>query len=207
MFLLVAPVHAEDDIEALETNAYQTYRGGKKEFNAEKMGKRVQKALNTQVKFAANHLKRRGIQYGVVALKEWESKYAKTFQTREIGALDLGDHEAIEWLLNFYTQLEGFLGTPYLQRTHLDDIRVLAYAIPVVFEPARTDVDKPEYKKHFVPFSKAVGYWLVLGGCSIYNWVGSPAVTLVCAPIGEAGRLAFGLIGEPLSDAIYDGTH
>ena len=171
------------------------------------MGQRVQKALNTQIKFASTHLKRRGIQYGVTALKQWEAKYSKRFLVMEIGMLDLGDHEAIEWLLDFYTQLEGFLGPSYLAQLHLDDIRTLAYAIPVVFAPARSDIDKPEYKLHFVPFSKAIGYWTVLGGCSIYNWIGVPVVTLVCSPIGEAGRLAFGLIGDPLSDAIWEGAH
>lgn len=192
--------------ETMEANAFQAYQE-KSKFNREKMGKRLQRTLNTQIKFASHHLKRRGIQYGVTALKEWETKYKTVFLTTEIGALDLGDHEAISWLLDFYTKLEGFLGESTLKALHLDDIKTLAYAIPVVFEPARSDIDKPEYKLHFVPFGKAVGYWGVYAGCSIYNWVGMPAVNLVCTPISEAGRIVFGIIADPLSDAIWESSN
>jgi len=208
LFLLVSPsLKAEDTQETLEANAYQTYRSGKKEFNAEKVGRKLQKALNAQVKFGSHHLMRKGLKIGKIKLKEWETNYSKVFLNVEIGQMDLGDHEAIAWLLDFYNILETNLGLVTLQRLHLDDMRTFAYAIPVVFSPARSDIDKPEYKLHFVPFSKGTGYWLVLGGCSIYNWIGTPVTTLICDPIAEAGRLAFGLIGDPLSDAIWEGAH
>jgi hypothetical protein len=196
-----------DQQEQMEVAAYSSYRGGKKDFNAEKMGARVQRTLNVLVKFGSHHLMRKGKMEGKVMLAEWEKKYSSVFIAQEIGSLDIGDHEAVAFLLKFYLALESVFGQDRLEKMHLRDIWTLAYAIPVVFEPKRVDISQPEYKLHFVPFSKAVGYWTVMGGCTAYNYLGTPVTTLICDPIAEAGRFVFGAIGDGLSDAIWRGAN
>ena len=201
------PVFSSDEQDQMEIAAYSTYRSGKDKLDQKKMGERLQKTLNTLVKFTSHHLMRRGHIEGKTMLAKWEKNYSKVFLYAEIGVDDIGDHEAIQFILDLYSLAEKYLGRSFCEASHIRDLWVVAYAVPVVFHPARVDIDGPEYKLHFVPFSKALGYWIVMGGCTIYNWIGTPITTLICSPIGEAGRFAFGLLADPLSDAIWKGFH
>lgn len=208
VFLLLAPmnIHAEDEVtqEKMEIEAFKEYQG-KKSFNKEKMGKRIQKAYNNLVKFGVFRLNKRG--YDARPLqKQWDAQFSKVFLNLEIGVNDIPDHEpAIKWLNDFYLLLVATLGQSTVMSMHLDDIDTLNRGVPVMFHPKGTD--KVDYNLCFVKSSAAIGYWTVMGGCSLYNWLGTNPTIVICSPLAEGGRLAFKIIADPLSDAIWEGAN
>lgn len=202
----MAPVHASDEItqEKMEAEAFTAYKS-KSKFNEKRMGERVQKTYNVLVKFGVFRLNRRG--YDARPLqKEWNAKYAKTFLAAEIGITDIPDHEpALAWLNDFYLLLVATLGQDAVNSLRLDDIDTLNRGIPVMFHPKSTD--KIDYNLCFTKSSKAIGYWGAMGACSIFNSIGTNPAILVCTPLSEGARLAFGIIANPLSDAIWEGSN
>lgn len=119
---------------------------------------------------------------------------------------ELGDFEPMfVWLDNVYTQLENLLGEGVMSSTKLSDLDDLNHALRVVLYPRDARWDRAEYKLHFVPFGKIVGYWTVMGGCFAFNRF-VLTEKIICAPIAMGSRAFFGLIADPLSDVIYSGV-
>lgn len=103
-----------------------------------------------------------------------------------LGSRDLGDHEPLlKWLAELYHKLEERFGEGWLRASHLDDIKIFNFGIPVVFTPASWDLK--EYKAHFVPLAGANGFWVSQAAC-----LASPAaaVSKLCPILGEGARYA-----------------
>lgn len=208
VFLLLSPVnaHSSDDIsqDKMETEAFTAYKS-KSKFNEKRMGERVQRTYNVLVKFGVFRLKKRGYDASNLQ-KEWNAQYSKVFLAAEIGINDIPDHEpALKWLNDFYLLLVATLGQASVNSLRLDDIDTLNRGIPVMFHPKSTD--KIDYNLCFIKSSKAIGYWGTMGACSIFNSIGTNPAIVVCSPLSEGARLAFGLVADPLSDAIWEGSN
>jgi hypothetical protein len=146
---------------------------------------------------------------------------------------DTGDHQPFsQWVAQWYAVLEAALGEPLMEATHLRDIWVLNFSIPVVFnreavngwcvdDLALHPSDKciAEYRRHFVgtkyagndPFATAilhhgfagvVTYWLIWAGCEGATWGGGWFV--ICTPLGDVGEYVMEKFFAPkISDRLY----
>lgn len=118
---------------------------------------------------------------------------------------DLGDHEPMsQWLAGVYDKLENALGPMVMKWFHLDDLKTINYALPVVFMPCRPEWDRREYQKHFAPLAGVLSYWTAWGLCT-----GATAGLglLFCDPVGLGSEwLMLNHIAPSLSDTIYRST-
>lgn len=172
------------------------------------LAEEAHKTVNTIVLFSIITLKAHGFHDEAREIRdEWDANEAYFFS--ELMAKDLGDHRPLsEWLASVYMRLELLLGKPLMAWTHLDDIKVLNFAIPVVFDARMesgywdSDDPKPEYKLHFVPFSGVVTYWSAYLACTIATeGIGS----VWCSPIASVGENAMvHFIAPRISDRVYD---
>lgn len=120
---------------------------------------------------------------------------------------DLGDHSPFNaYLAQLYTQLESILGEEVLRRTRLTDIKVINYAVPVVFDPRMENgtwshvTPKLEYTLHFVPFAGTLTFWVAQGGCRAAS-----VSSFICGTIASfAENLMKTQFGATLSDFVYD---
>lgn len=161
---------------------------------------------------------------------EWEGfgqEYLMALADPEL--TDVGDHSPFsEWIAVWYAQLEAVLGVQIMEMTHLRDIWVLNYTLPVVFRPHEgaawcLDMDggdcEAEYRRHFAGtkwqkrpdpdadevqhhgFAGVVTYWAVWGGCTAAT---SGVGSLFCGPAGTGAEFVMERYVAPgLSDRIY----
>ena len=147
---------------------------------------------------------------------EFEGEYAQKFDGY-LGAMvaleDLGDHTPLSlWLAVFTDTLQLVLGDRIMELTHLDDLRIMNYAIPVVFRPQDTQSwcietqpgnCRDEYRLHFVPFAGTCAFWVAEIACTAATW--GTGIFLICSPIGVATEwLTRRYIAPRLSNAVYD---
>lgn len=126
--------------------------------------------------------------------------------------LDLGDHQPLnQWMADYYEVLSQRFGENLLKQLHLDDVLILNYSIPVVFKPngnKKTNEawDITEYRKHFVPFSGVVSYWVSLGVCMYAGaQTGNAQISDNCTQIADLIRKGMVMYPAPkLSDWIYE---
>jgi len=171
---------------------------------------KTDQALSRLVKFAVFQLRRNGYDEDADELQNEYSVYYE-FAVRNfylnVVPVDLGDHEPLsQWLADWYDKLEARLGPFIMELTHLDDIKVFNYAIPVVFHPTgwhgdSWDID--EYRLHFVPLSGVVAYWTSWGVCVGATW-GMGMITFICTPVGMiCEHLVVKYVAPPISDRVY----
>ena len=161
---------------------------------------RTEQALDALLSEAARVLAERGMVAESEQIShEWRGMRAR-LSLLELGVLDLGDHDPLnEWLARTYAKLEGWAGTEILEFFRLDDIKILNYAIPVVFSPSSWDAK--EYKLHFVPFSAVVTYWSSRLACALAT---SGTLSWFCGSIAEVPRWAVKRwVGPWLSDKVH----
>ena len=125
---------------------------------------------------------------------EWED-FGRELLMQNAQLADVGDHDPFsDWIAEWYAKLEAALGIPVMEATHLRDIWVMNYTLPVVFHPqesadwcleiAEDDDCQQEYQRHFAGtkwqreddehadeilhhgFAGVVTYWAVYAGCS-----------------------------------------
>lgn len=119
------------------------------------------------------------------------------------GFLDLGDHKPLsEWLAVVTETLNLLLGERVMKLTHLNDLRVINYAIPVVMAPCTPEwSNRIEYRKHFMPLAATISYWSVWVACKI---AGGWALPLTCGMAGSmAENVMFYVFSGPISDAVF----
>ncbi len=75
--------------------------------------------------------------------------------------------------------LELILGVEVCKALRLIDIKIINYAIPVVFKCV-DQVDEAEYERHFVPFCKVVSFWVTFFSCVGFTY---GTGFLYCSPI------------------------
>lgn len=174
---------------------------------AELSGKMFQ-ALDALLKSATKRLRAKGHRDLAAEITEEWVKIA-AINMSEFGVLDLGDHEPLSrWLARTHDRIEAKLGKRVCRLLHFSDIKVLNFAIPVVFRPrgSRTEKwDRVEYQKHFVPFSGVVTYWAVNGACQVM----APGLWVYgCGAVSEIPRFAVEKwIAPHVSNRVYAIAH
>lgn len=166
------------DVAEVSTRTERMAREFDIEVRDGRLKQRTNIALNALVRFAAFKLRAKG--HKVEAKKlvdEWESTWDGYIY--RVGR-DLGDHRPLsQWLSDKYDMLELILGTKVMEFTRLVDIKIINFAIPVVFSCV-DNVDEVEFGKHFVPFSGVVVYWTSFFACVGGTW---GTGFLFCSPI------------------------
>jgi hypothetical protein len=107
---------------------------------------------------------------------EWANQFIGYFLSSHLSTFELGDHDPLSpWLTNFYNIL--FTKTKGLVRSIrlIDDVEKMNFALNVVFHPVGNwranvsyDADRVEYRKHFIPMSNIITYWVTLETCKHY---------------------------------------
>lgn len=169
----------------------------------------TEQALRYLVEEGARQLRAAG-KTEVAATLVRETEEAKSQVVSGVSPFDLGDHRPLDSrLANLYQLLQENLGHEVLVKFHLDDAYVLNYSVPVVFQPrgdGRTGEtwSREEYRKHFVPFSGVVSYWVSYGGCIAAS---QPEALLgaFCGFTAQSLRkTVVKSVAPSLSDRIYD---
>jgi len=124
-----------------------------------------------------------------------------------IGREDLGDHKPLsEWLSRLYVRLEAKLGKWAMVQLGLDQIKIVNYAVPVVFYPKMPGIDRKEYRLHFAPLAKVIAFWMILSACEVAFSV--PILGEVCDPAAAFGAHLMEVKFAPwLSDLIWNASH
>jgi len=128
---------------------------------------------------------------------------------------DLGDHAPlIPQLEAYFVQLSDKYGPVLAAIPYVADIRILNFALPVVFQPHGSwqskDVDsRIEYRKHFIPFANIVTYYTVLFGCQyIAVKEAQPDLKKLCQPAADKLKFYMGRYAAPqISDWIFAQTN
>ena len=137
-------------------------------------------AMTNMVGLAAKELRDRG--YYTTA----DNMFSE-FVTMSSATAKLGDHEPLSrWIDDWYIVIEFIVGKRTMELLHLDDIQIMNYAIPVVFDPCNEDWDEDEYLEHYVPFAGTVTYWTVFGACTAVTFGGG--WWIVCQPAATASE-------------------
>lgn len=140
---------------------------------------------------------------------------------------DVGDHDPFsEWLAAWYAKLEAVLGVQIMEMTHLRDIWVMNFTIPVIFHPEADsawckavpapDTCQAEYRRHMAGtkwqkkadehadeiqhhgFAGVVTYWAVDVACM------AAGGGLACGPVGTAAEFVMERYFAPsISDRIF----
>jgi hypothetical protein len=128
---------------------------------------------------------------------------------------DLGDHDPLfPWLNDFIGQLATKYGTLIYSLPIIQDIQMLNFAIPVVFNPQgnwqMVGVDnRIEYRKHFIPFANLVTYYVTLYGCQyVLHQHGADQLKKVCSKAADKLKFVMGrYIAPVVSDWIYNASN
>lgn len=166
------------------------------------------------------------------------AEWAGTYRARFTAIQDAGDHKPVsEWIEGWYAKLYAVLGDRIMEMSHLKDIFVLNYTIPVVFsrsaasqwclEDLQThpeDTCKREYARHFVgtkyprtvdPDANIVTHHGFSGVVTYWAiWTACEVATygsgwfLVCSPAGDLGEIGIEKWVAPrASDSLYDSAN
>lgn len=147
-----------------------------KEVKSGRLQRKTNTALDAIVRLSVYKLNRIGKKAEAAQLlKEWKDQWDGYLIRR-----DLGDHAPLsQWLAEKYAILEFILGVDVCHALRLDDIKIINYAIPVVFS-CIDDVDLVEYEKHFDPLVGTAAYWVTFFACVGGTW---GTGFLFCGPI------------------------
>lgn len=184
---------------------------------------RTDQSIDKMVRVASWALKRKGYR---AEAEQLEQEYQTFYVTAvydfylDVRRTDLGDHAPLsQWLADWYEKLEAKLGPQLMRYLKLEHIKIINYAVPVVFAPNGRNGDswdKFEYKRHFAgtrtsffyPLSEhdglagVVSYWVVWGVCVGATF--GAGVMFICSPIGEVSNYAIGkYVAPPVSDFVY----
>jgi hypothetical protein len=163
--------------------------------------KKLDKATDNLIRTSIGELRKRGHEALASSIEmDWVSRY-HGFVFRFNPGRDVGDHEAIAWLLKIHNDIESILGEKICKALRIHDLWTIAYTVPVVFSCV-DKVDLLEYAKHFIPLSGIAAYWVSYGVC-----VGATMGTGVVFSCGLIGMGVEGLvvrfIAPPLSPKVW----
>lgn len=147
--------------------------------------------------------------------KEIQGDYNERFDgylSRMVMLEDLGDHKPLSlWLAVVTDLLQLTLGSQVMEWTHLDDLRIMNYAIPVVFKPQASNdwcletsgvSCQVEYGLHFVPFAGTCSFWGAYIACSVATY--GAGTMFLCSPIGMGTEYVVRKwVAPKLGDRIY----
>jgi hypothetical protein len=126
--------------------------------------------------------------------------------------LDLGDHAPLfAWLEAFIVKMEDKYGALITKLPMVQNVRMLNFALPVVFAPASSrwqlvgQDNRIEYRKHFIPFVNLVTYYAALYSCNaIVVKTAYPQLKKLCKTAAQKLQFAMGrYVAAPISDFIF----
>lgn len=125
---------------------------------------KLDRAVDNLIKTTIGELKKRGHHTlaGTIEM-DYIQRYKGFVMTFQPGR-DVGDHEAISWLLKIHDDIEFVIGPKLCHATRIHDLWVIAYTIRVVFS-CQDNVDPLEYAKHYIPLSGIAARWVSYGTC------------------------------------------
>lgn len=175
----------------------------------DKLKLQVGASIDAILKTAILNLKRQGHhQYANQIESEWSQSYSQYF-FGGISLMDLGDHDPLlPWLANVMGNVEKRGGRGIMQRTRIYDLKVINYALPVVFSPTgskRTGKawGQVEYGKHFVPLMGVTTYWTTRIACKVMA-KNQPIVSRFCSQIaGVAEKVVVKRVAPKMSNSVY----
>ncbi len=122
------------------------------------------KAFDAMFRHAARVMRQKTVGYDAEIAKmesDWANKWHGYLLT--VPLMDMGDHDPMSiWVEQTYDRLEQVLGIRVMEMTHLSDIKIANFTIPVVFKAHAaekwcvdneatnpTDTCAAEYRRHF----------------------------------------------------------
>ena len=162
------------------------------------------RTVDLMIQFAITQLRLRGHHSEADRIRnEWDNQWHGVISNLDLSAEELGDWPPLsEWLADTYDRLDNLFGPLFMAMTHLDDIKIVNYGIPVVFEPCDARWDMAEYQLHFVPLAGVVTYWTAWGVCVGATWGGG--IMFICTPIGTASEhFMVTFVAPGISDRFY----
>lgn len=123
------------------------------------------------------------------------------FMLRPKALTAVGDHDPIAWMHNLAMKLNELLGPQIMKLSHLSDIDLLAYCIPVVHW-CEDQVDAKEYSLHFCLEMGIIAYWTADLACTFASY--GTAYALICSPIGDlAEEIVSRIVAPKFSDKFW----
>lgn len=129
---------------------------------------------------------------------EYLIAYRNYYKREMLGILEMGDHEPMsDWLRTVHERIHNAVGEFLCKQTHLHDIWILNFSIPVVMSPETYSLK--DYLDHFAGhliwgwwwehhgFAGVVTYWIINGTC-IGATYGLGVLPFVCSPIATLGE-------------------
>ncbi len=161
---------------------YSAYQETRMDLAGGYLEKLAKRNLDVLVAEGCERLRQTGdVKLALQLQREWDQQVSTVLTTRlnalaagEVGTLELGDFDPLSaWLDNFYNTL--YYKTKGIVKgiRVIHDVYLMNYALAVVLKPngawrTRTNYDRIEYRKHFIPFSNTVTYWASLKACQRY---------------------------------------
>ncbi len=176
----------------------------------EKLRHHVGTTVDAILATAIRNLRKQGHhEYANQLEAEWTQSYSLYFFGTGLALMDLGDHDPlIPWLANVMGNVEKRGGKGFTKRTRIDDLRIINYALPVVFRPTGNkktgqEWGSEEYGKHFNPLLGVVTYWTARIACKQLAQ-SQPVVSRFCSNIaGVAEKIVVSRVAPRLSATIY----
>jgi hypothetical protein len=144
--------------------------------------------------------------------------YQHAYKKMVFGDKEIGDHPPMsEWLTNVHNKIEGAIGEFWCEFFHFHDIKIINYAVPVVFNPKLYKLE--DYKDHFAGhlilgfwwehhgLAGVVTYWLVTAVCAA-GTSGMGAATFACSPIAAVSEHVIDKhLAPPVASRIWKRYH
>lgn len=168
-----------------------------------KLTQRTDEALNNLIIRIVGELRKQNVTLAANAIEaEWRNKHQGFIYDYQ-GSKPIGDHPAIQWLLDTHSFVEGILGEEACKRLRLHDLWYFAYTIPMVFRCVdKPGISKDEYGLHMTSFVGCTTYWLSVGTCMGINLV--VGVSFGCSLIGvSVEKFAQWFVAPPLTHFFY----
>lgn len=206
---------AADDpaVQTFEQSEVEQFRVFIRNMDQDALAVKVDASLAKMISIASHKLRQKGYRSDAKAL---EDKYHRHYaglllaivaNHKNMHFKEIGDYAPMsEFLTKTYDMLLEKLGPEIMAITHLEDIKVINYAIPCVFHfDSIPDyaISPAEYKKHFVPLCGVVAFWGVSIACDVGTW--GTGYWLICTPAGMLAKYAVvEYIAPPMSPNWYD---
>lgn len=196
LFLMISTIaHGEEAKPYSYIRDVRDIRHDMSNMNQLDMAKKTDTAVANMVATATDQLHKAGhIKDADRITTEFKDKYEGYLTTlvksRLNGKEEIGDHAPYsKFLADLYDLLYAALGEQVMKLTHLEDIKVINFTIPVVFHLSLikpNEINATEYEKHWSPFWGVVTYWTVWGACTAVTYGGGWFV--ICSPAGMVAK-------------------
>jgi len=133
-------------------------------------------------------------------MDEYQNVYMNWMACRKDDCKEIGDHPPLWlWLQTVHEKIESKIGPSWCKYTHLHDMYIFNFALPVVWEPQLYDLQ--DYLDHFAGheisrlrwehhgFAGITAYWTSYAAC-IAGTYGMGVLGFACTPISEVIEIA-----------------